>query len=95
MSKHTPGPWKSVPTAAHTHWADIVDERGYVVAQSQNLYGSEVAIDTARLIAAAPDLLAACKALLAAYDAAEAAGHGTILKDTARAAIAKAEGGAP
>lgn len=51
--------------------------------------------DVARLIAAAPDLLAACKALLARVDEPGATVRSITGRDVAaiRAAIAKAEGG--
>jgi hypothetical protein len=49
------------------------------------------ALDNARLIAAAPDLLEACEALLEAYEFTIAPMHSEAI-DKARAAIAKAKG---
>lgn len=56
MSKHTPGPWKVCATK-NSFFVDIIDSNGegvVLVRHSSN----------ARLIAAAPDLLAAAKALV-------------------------------
>lgn len=60
-TKFTPGPWKSVPVGVRTHWADITDSRGQVVAQSMNVHGTALEIGNAHLISAAPDLYEACK----------------------------------
>lgn len=93
MSKHTPGPWKVEPE----------DDRFVVGADNQSIYGAlarrfdDEAMANAHLIAAAPELLEACKVLLAH---AEWIGtpRGYRLKDfddvfkPAYAAIAKAEG---
>lgn len=99
-AQHTPGPW-SVP-----HFADMLGgcKCGYVFSESQRGMGSicsvvsggeneehEQAIANARLIAAAPDLLAACQAYMA--DRAEAgctADSGAV--KAMRAAIEKASG---
>lgn len=89
MSKHTPGPWVF---QAHDHWlpAVVIGESvwhaGLVTGRERP--GEHEA--NARLIAAAPDLLAALKALLPwvaapPSDSAEA-------WRAAQAAIAKAEG---
>lgn len=92
MSKHTPGPWA----------LDLQDDGGfritgvgghgktaaYVVCcrDAHEMKGETHA--NARLIAAAPDLLAAARAALAAWE-----GTGPAIDlDTLRAAIAKAEG---
>jgi len=85
-AKHTPGPW------------NIRDARGLLMGQSESagspLRDPEVEAN-ARLIAAAPDLLAALKTCLhylpaqsrSVYKAAHVAAH-----EKALAAIAKAEG---
>lgn len=88
MSKHTPGPWKC---EEHV----IVDEDGQQVASVLPFYDEKEAesLADARLIAAAPELLAACKTL-ADYVANLEGGNGRdygIVK-VARAAIARAEG---
>jgi len=92
-SKHTPGPWKAIPCPSP------MDKSAFGVAAVEPMRGR---IDSslqgmteanARLIAAAPDLLEACKQLVnAAY---KPCGHQydcICAGDLARAAIAKAEG---
>jgi hypothetical protein len=84
---HTPGPWESV----------LIGEGGgrglYEVRGGVHTLGEFVYEDDARLMAAAPDLLAALKALASYTEACEGmlnvtpAGQVT----NARAAIAKAE----
>ena len=89
---HTPGPWRAVPQPGQT-----VGVHTYTHCV---MYGDDSIADTltepdARLIAAAPDLLAACKAAYAFF-------HGDhtdippVMKihDTLEAAIAKAGGAA-
>lgn len=51
MSDHTPGPWHA---EGDGDWFDAVDERGFAVAEAMTE-------PDARLIAAAPDLLAALR----------------------------------
>ena len=79
---HTPGPWTAVA------WAKVQDARGNCVAKTHDARWTSISLDegaaNARLIAAAPELLAALK---------------TVLRDgcggwdeMVRAAIAKAEG---
>jgi hypothetical protein len=83
-TKHTPGPWKCVPDA----W--IVADNGAVILTSQGMEEAD-----ARLIAAAPDLLAALQAM---FDRIGDGGYfpscGKTISDQARAAIAKATGAA-
>lgn len=63
MSKHTPGPWEALPPCGPGNYA-IVSEK---VNESGNFYVAYIPDDhptaevNARLIAAAPDLLAACE----------------------------------
>lgn len=87
MSKHTPGPWQALGR-------DILSMHAYprasgplvcVVDDNDN---SKWPADAA-LIAAAPDLLAACEVLL---DAVARGDHKDKALRTARAAIAKAKG---
>ena len=79
-TKHTPGPW-------------VVGNVGEVVAGGITLadvYGDEEQADAdAYLIAAAPDLLAACEAVAATTWSKNTA---TIIGERVRAAIAKAKG---
>jgi hypothetical protein len=100
MSKHTPGPWGIRQYSAHTGFSvwgggrGSIAERWYDGPQAGD-YGPEIEAN-ARLIAAAPDLLAACK-LYAELDDTRRKGKfidpGVRAKlDIAiRAAIAKAE----
>ena len=80
---HTPGPW----TQSKRNEADVYSENGERIASA---HGPRCA-DNARLIAAAPDLLAALERIMNAAD------HGTVkmrseLGIQASAAIAKAKG---
>jgi len=80
--KHTPGPWhigKRYPSGA------IYDEKGGEICGFSNLlHPAEIAAN-ARLIAAAPDLLSALRALVHPMANDDDVNH-------ARAVIAKAEG---
>ena len=96
MSTHTPGPWGWSPTGAslwsHGGW----DSDGLPVlgrcTEALIDDGEEWDIEPAdaRLIAAAPDLLAACKAALGAFENNNCIDWGDLEK-----AIAKAEGEKP
>lgn len=78
--QHTPGPWIAEGSEMNaTVWV-----RGPDGKRVCSVKRCETDFDNARLIAAAPDLLAALKALLAESNNMTAAG------DMARAAIAKA-----
>jgi hypothetical protein len=93
MSSFTPGPWNVVPGAAGSF--DVLaafpdDGEGTLVAAT---YIANEEQANARLIAAAPDLLAACKRFmdLDGGDTANAAQASELWSQMA-AAIAKAEG---
>jgi hypothetical protein len=58
MSKHTPGPWEAVGCLVRT--ARTESGGGFLVAECP--VTNEHRWEDARLIAAAPDLLAACEA---------------------------------
>jgi hypothetical protein len=97
--KHTPGPWflegywdvKSKFDLGG--WVSSNPPAGCPIFQLEPSVGTaEEIVANARLIAAAPDLLAALKTLCAAYDACNGDDHPAYA--LARAAIAKAEGGA-
>lgn len=106
MSAHTPGPWQVEMIAGRFHggvirslgvWREYVGGRGYpqvaLATAHDQLISEEERIANATLIAAAPELLAALKALLDELtwrvgDGAE--GEPCLM--AARAAIAKAEG---
>lgn len=91
MSEHTPGPW-IIETEPFNVWTTD----GFLIAHCVRGFGDfnddeawETGVANARLIAAAPDLLAACKRAekcIKEYEPREA------LNDL-EAAIAKAEGG--
>lgn len=87
----TPGPWHVGEGGAAMI---IYDQNGYAVADAKTFHGKHAAYsahDNARLIAAAPDLLAA---LNLAYEALgeERGFHQSTTAIKIRAAIAKAEG---
>ncbi len=93
MSKiHTPGPWKAREPHPVNHMAAI-DAVGPVAAVIASVLDADVYVGNAALIAAAPDLLAACERALA--DASEPDGvvHVKVL-EAMQSAIAKAKGGA-
>lgn len=58
MSKHTPGPWKAVPTAFGPIDIVVSDGRDIVTVYGGGTGNKEA---NARLIAAAPDMLEALK----------------------------------
>ena len=94
-TQHTPGPWHS----QRPHGSDIpvwgVDEksRGCVALVNMSAERATEAAANARLIAAAPEMYEALKALVESLDW-EAKRSGTTYAghEDARAAIAKAEG---
>ena len=61
--KHTPGPWQieNLTKAAEQSWFNVLDSRGFAVAEA---VGDRA---TARLIAAAPDMLVMLKAFDAGF----------------------------
>lgn len=83
MSKHTPGPWKVYYRGAGG-WRLQAGS-----AWSVDLSSAHLTEHDARLIAAAPEMLEACRAVLAYYTGGRIANPAL---DAARAAIAKAEG---
>lgn len=94
MTQHTPGPWRSYDDSASPMHKHTVVAFGRTVAHLYCVKGCE-AEDRANshLIAAAPDMLAACEAALNYI--ANTEGEWGITLDSAdklRAAIAKAKG---
>ena len=70
MSKHTPGPWKSILEAGSHIRRLVIDKEGFAVCvATAPLPGPDhaTAQANARLIAAAPALLEAAKALQLQY----------------------------
>lgn len=98
MSEHTPGPWDVKPDLIGYVEASIADDKGasispIAVVFEHSEYGRSLpAKANTRLIAAAPDLLAALEGLLAAFDSDF---HDLMIaKLAAKAAITQATGGA-
>ncbi len=96
MSKHRPGPWHvSKYLGEPSGTLQVVHASGDVqVADCRETWGYRLSVEeaqaNARLIAAAPDLLEACKAALAVR---EKNGMGEVgVSAQLRAVIAKAEG---
>ena len=86
MAEHTPGPWEVVPgldDKARVFYVRTIDNDLHYIAQIGRF--GENAPANARLIAAAPDLLAALETAVASGKS----WHGI---SSARAAIAKAKG---
>ncbi len=100
MSKHTPGPWR-IKQSDSGHWFVVSGGTGNPIAQTLRKVWRTEDEANARLIAAAPDLLAALEKLAQYADTCE-----LFLREThpgkadalgkrvscARAAIAKAKG---
>ena len=88
MKPHTPGPWTAIPD-------DTGDEREwYVVTEEEGVLALSVSEEAdARLIAAAPDLLAALKEMVTWMPSGFAPQSQSRAMKMAHDAIAKAEGG--
>ena len=89
-SKHTPGPWRLSPADDTV----VIDATGSEVAAIDGDYNQPEAWPlmeaNARLIAAAPDMLAALEAIMG--ERWSPGGRSEHVSDLARAAIAKARG---
>jgi hypothetical protein len=99
MSKHTPGPWHTGDINEHGAITIYSDESNYVASAylarwssawtpEETLHSPDnvEAVANAHLIAAAPDLLAACEAYI------EWRADMEVIQERMRAAIAKARG---
>lgn len=86
--KHTPGPWRAAPQPGQTVG---VHRFTHCVMVGDDSLADTLTEPDAHLIASAPDLLAACKAVLQGLELTGA--YGSEWARTLRAAIAKAEGG--
>jgi hypothetical protein len=88
--KHTPGPWHVEPD--EYQWLVISDcnYRYVALVGDKDRFADDAA--NARLIAAAPDLLAACERALGWFEGDYGVNHPETVE--LRAAIAKATGGA-
>lgn len=105
MAAHTPGPWAITYAQTSARWPIVCsdDERGIEVAELSGVVAERLGVRwfsdpnapeieaNARLIAAAPDLLAALKALFVAVDGNPGALSTVDAVIAAKAAIAKAE----
>jgi hypothetical protein len=92
MSKHTPGPWNLYPNNA-SDW--VVRKMFSDGQESHEIARCQSGMDNARLIAAAPDLLAALKMAVSALersDYIQMDGDSVDVIDVSRDAIAKAVG---
>ncbi len=93
QAKHSPGPWhvKAIATCGGNdcEWAILDNRKEGIIAETNSADHPA----NAYLLAAAPDLLASLRSLLAIHDDPN---HVTDSRkiDAARAAIAKAQGGA-
>ena len=86
MTKHTPGPW--------LYWRSERVARFFIDAHDGSLIAEDALEADARLIAAAPDLLASLKEMLEVYGWDDRLRSLNML-ERAKAAIAKAEGSSP
>lgn len=93
MGKHTPGPWEAEAANPSSilpdegRWDVVSESAGSGFRSVAMLTGPRAGLD-ARLMAAAPELLSACRAAL---DWFESVGADGAPLPTVRAAIAKAE----
>lgn len=92
MSKHTPGPWRFTSRPHDGNYMRIHCSSDPNEGDNLRGYCGEA---NARLIAAAPDLLEACKAMLACCYDLERNDETIAAVETTRAAIAKATGELP
>lgn len=90
MWKHTPGPWFPVEDSVMTDGANYL---GRFVAKFVTGKDESEKTANALLISAAPDLLEACKAMVACYEFEHVATEHDSIYGQAVSAIAKAEGG--
>lgn len=90
MRKHTPGPWRQNLYLGGAYAIDHIAPNGDILARVAVVDGLMESKANALLIAAAPDLLEACKKLITGWQSDTDTLQVAI--DAARAAIAKAEG---
>ncbi len=90
QGKHTPGPWAYEPTSGAIYYADGDVEPEIAVIDQDNM-SSEQADADGRLIAAAPDLLAALRrAEFEIHNPGTNANDGVDIAELIRAAITRA-----
>ena len=97
MSAHTPGPWVTADGFGPSPDGlaiQSLDGKNYLICECTGYYSLETTLANARLIAAAPDLLATLRQI--GIEATESpnsdANRLELILSLARAAIAKAEG---
>lgn len=93
--RHAPGPWKLAGRVPERHAIAINDSDGLLVAEARGAGGPWSIVGfNARLIAAAPELLAALKLALLTLNARNGplASERDAASEQARAAIARAKG---
>ena len=93
MSEYTPGPWRSFTTPSGLSAVECVKRRDHLatIYPQVGFDGIHEGEANARLMAAAPELLQACEAILAADERGQGLPFSEAMRD-ARKAIAKAEG---
>ena len=89
MSKHTPGPWNTMVSAGSV-WGS--DGEWVCDPSNGNAYPTDRQRANARLIKAAPDMLAALEAIVADAEYLALVGDNHARRMAAKAAIAKAKG---
>jgi hypothetical protein len=94
---HTPGPWEADDESIYAKnadgsWQQVAELPGWRTNKGEVMSDTDHA--NARLIAAAPDMLAALKRMERVFRAASATYGDDAALAEARAVIAKAEGGA-
>lgn len=92
MSAHTPGPWKVEDDGREVVVYAVEGSCRVASIELDNLDDRSHALRDARLIAAAPDLLADAKDLLDLLDDADLDEEGMALFRRVRANVARAEG---
>ena len=92
MAEHTRGPWRVAQISSTNAHIEFPERGGSLaICFSGNGIGRRQMVSNANLIAAAPDLLEACEAMLANYGSIYGSDMDIPVKK-ARAAIAKARG---
>jgi hypothetical protein len=92
-SDHTPGPWEYESQDPHA-LGKITSDDGTLVAEVHGDWDDDHSTEAnARLIAAAPDLLAACKLAVERLEVCSYQGDEDSFVEEIAAAIARAEGG--
>ena len=89
---HSPGPWKIQQECVDPEWHIVTASGGRIIANVHIETGNTMDAANARLIAAAPELLAACEAYIKYADDEVGCLQMARIVDDMRAAILKAKG---